>query len=379
MSTAPKTLGILKPLGGGDPIVLQKAEMTVGRRPNSDIRLEYSNVSGRHCILRWEQEVWNVYDLGSANGTTVNGGRINGSRGVMPDDCIGFADHMFSIQYELVGEVGLTKSLLENQFSEKAHRNNSSSVLAGLPAGNAASGFQPSPGPRGRGVGLDLAAVGVDASNGEGRSQGGPAAGPRPIPKANAKAKVQEGGHRRATRVDPSRQSIERMERLFRGWQDLSNLKKVAAIAVVIAFFGLASTLQLSSPFRVSATSLSRRVVDAAVHGKEDELRRFCVSNSVDDAIQWFRMVGPGLKRQLGDGTKSAVRSVWESEGEALIQFEVDPVALSNPGQNPDAQAQRIVRLVWVKGPRGDWLLDGARTLQTAIELNLPPAAAGQP
>ena len=68
-----EVLGILQPVGGGDPIPLNKPEIIIGRRPSCDIRLDFENISGKHCLLRLLNGVWNVKDLGSTNGTTVNG------------------------------------------------------------------------------------------------------------------------------------------------------------------------------------------------------------------------------------------------------------------------------------------------------------------
>ena len=55
-----EVLGILQPVGGGDPIPLNKPEMVVGRRPSCDIRLDFENISGKHCMLRMINGVWNV-------------------------------------------------------------------------------------------------------------------------------------------------------------------------------------------------------------------------------------------------------------------------------------------------------------------------------
>src|ERR1700739_1350397 len=92
-----EVLGILQPVGGGDPIPLNKPEMIVGRRPSCDIQLDFENISGKHCMLRIINGVWNVKDLGSTNGTTVNGSRLATEQSVMPDEEIGFAGHMFTI------------------------------------------------------------------------------------------------------------------------------------------------------------------------------------------------------------------------------------------------------------------------------------------
>jgi predicted component of type VI protein secretion system len=98
-----EVLGILLPVGGGDPIPLNKPEMTVGRRPSCDIRLDFENVSGKHCLLRMINGVWNVKDLGSTNGTTVNGARLATEQSVMPDEELGIAGHMFTIDYDPAG------------------------------------------------------------------------------------------------------------------------------------------------------------------------------------------------------------------------------------------------------------------------------------
>jgi pSer/pThr/pTyr-binding forkhead associated (FHA) protein len=96
----PIVLGIMKPLGGGDPVPLKKNEMVVGRRPSCDICLDFHNISGKHCMLRFHHQVWHVRDLGSTNGTTVNGAPLSSEHSVMPDDELGIAGHLFTIDYE---------------------------------------------------------------------------------------------------------------------------------------------------------------------------------------------------------------------------------------------------------------------------------------
>jgi predicted component of type VI protein secretion system len=96
-------LGVLHPVGGGDPIPLTKPEMVVGRRPGCDIRLDYENISGKHCMLRFLNGIWMVRDLGSTNGTTVNGSLIASEQSVMPDEEFGIAGHMYTIDYDPAG------------------------------------------------------------------------------------------------------------------------------------------------------------------------------------------------------------------------------------------------------------------------------------
>ncbi len=103
MRPLPGIIGILQPVGGGDPIPLTKAEMIVGRRPGCDIRLDYENISGKHCALRFLNGLWMVKDLGSTNGTTVNGSALASEQSLMPDEELGIAGHMFTIEYEAAG------------------------------------------------------------------------------------------------------------------------------------------------------------------------------------------------------------------------------------------------------------------------------------
>src|SRR5438874_10947450 len=95
-----EVLGVLNPVGGGDPIPLVKPELTIGRRPSCDICLDFENVSGKHCVLKFHNQVWHVRDLGSTNGTTVNGAALSSEHSVMPDDELGIAGHLFMIDYE---------------------------------------------------------------------------------------------------------------------------------------------------------------------------------------------------------------------------------------------------------------------------------------
>jgi predicted component of type VI protein secretion system len=128
-----EVLGILQPVGGGDPIPLTKPEMIVGRRPSCDIRLDFENISGKHCLLRLINGVWNVKDLGSTNGTTVNGARLTTEQSVMPDEELGVAGHMFTIDYDPAGPeafLSAHKELDEEVVQERAKH--SLMDLAGL-------------------------------------------------------------------------------------------------------------------------------------------------------------------------------------------------------------------------------------------------------
>jgi len=59
---------------------LSKDLITIGRLDSSDVALADPGASRRHAELRREGDDWVVLDLGSTNGTIVNGKRVNRHR-----------------------------------------------------------------------------------------------------------------------------------------------------------------------------------------------------------------------------------------------------------------------------------------------------------
>lgn len=62
-----------KESGGSLEFVLHRGENQVGSTPGSEITLRESGVSRRHAVIRWVKDRVVVEDLGSRNGTFVNG------------------------------------------------------------------------------------------------------------------------------------------------------------------------------------------------------------------------------------------------------------------------------------------------------------------
>jgi len=63
-------------LPSGDRIALGKEVVTIGRSPESAIVLADPNVSRNHAEIRPHGATWLVVDLGSTNGSRINGARI---------------------------------------------------------------------------------------------------------------------------------------------------------------------------------------------------------------------------------------------------------------------------------------------------------------
>ncbi len=91
-------LGQLLPCGGGAPIPLLKPQLLLGRHSYCDITLPFRTISGRHCEMELLDGYWFARDLGSSNGTRVNG-IICASRRLMPDDVLALARYRYNVVY----------------------------------------------------------------------------------------------------------------------------------------------------------------------------------------------------------------------------------------------------------------------------------------
>lgn len=77
---------------------------TIGRRPGSSLQLNVKTISGSHASLHFEEgQLW-VTDLGSTNGTYVNGHRIDRPIVLAKEDLLQFADIAFRVKCEEFSE-----------------------------------------------------------------------------------------------------------------------------------------------------------------------------------------------------------------------------------------------------------------------------------
>jgi len=63
-------------LESGEKRCLLGADQVIGREPASALRLDDESVSWRHASVRWTGQAWELQDLGSRNGTFLDGHRI---------------------------------------------------------------------------------------------------------------------------------------------------------------------------------------------------------------------------------------------------------------------------------------------------------------
>jgi FHA domain/Domain of unknown function (DUF1707) len=64
--------------------------LTIGRSPDCDFVLSHPTISRRHAQLRRRQQGWELLDLGSTNGTRVNGWPLGTAQPVYPGDVVSF-------------------------------------------------------------------------------------------------------------------------------------------------------------------------------------------------------------------------------------------------------------------------------------------------
>ncbi|MEU3839591.1 DUF1707 and FHA domain-containing protein [Streptomyces sp. NPDC028635] len=76
--------------GAGHPL-------RIGRDPASGLRLNHETVSRVHAELRRQGGMWVLRDLGSTNGTTVNGRRVVGVAVVREGDLVAFGQMAFRL------------------------------------------------------------------------------------------------------------------------------------------------------------------------------------------------------------------------------------------------------------------------------------------
>jgi hypothetical protein len=71
--------------------------LRIGRDPASGLRLSHETVSRVHAELSRHGGLWVLRDLGSTNGTTVNGRRVIGAAVVRDGDQVGFGRMSFRL------------------------------------------------------------------------------------------------------------------------------------------------------------------------------------------------------------------------------------------------------------------------------------------
>ena len=82
-------------------------EVVIGRGPDCQLRLSDQSASTRHCSVRVDGDRVEVRDLGSTNGTRVDGTKVEGSRTIADGAAISIGDSTIRLQGDRGAMVGL--------------------------------------------------------------------------------------------------------------------------------------------------------------------------------------------------------------------------------------------------------------------------------
>jgi len=83
---APPRASLPRLVRGTTEIVVVSSELVLGREPRLQGTIDDASVSRRHAHLRWDGTAAVLTDLGSKNGTFVNGTRVSGPVSVVDGD-----------------------------------------------------------------------------------------------------------------------------------------------------------------------------------------------------------------------------------------------------------------------------------------------------
>ncbi len=86
----------LIPLDGTAPIEIGRDLTLVGRREECDLCLRHKSVSKMHCVIVKTDGLLLLRDLGSTNGTRVNGQRVRRAA-LLPNDQLAIAGYKFRV------------------------------------------------------------------------------------------------------------------------------------------------------------------------------------------------------------------------------------------------------------------------------------------
>lgn len=88
----------LVPVEGGPAFEILKDLSVVGRKDDCEIRLDHKSVSKHHCVIVRTDGLLLVRDLGSTNGTRVNGTRVRRAA-LLPNDRLSFANFHYRVLF----------------------------------------------------------------------------------------------------------------------------------------------------------------------------------------------------------------------------------------------------------------------------------------
>jgi len=106
----------------GELIPLESDRFLIGRETDCNLRPDNELISRHHCVLRRDAYGLRVRDLGSKNGTFVNGEKTRGDVVLCDGDELRVGDMAFHIVFDVGSRSGDTSSELPDQAQDQALR-----------------------------------------------------------------------------------------------------------------------------------------------------------------------------------------------------------------------------------------------------------------
>ena len=105
-------------VGAETRVLLFEGENLIGRDPEAKVQIDSLLVSRRHSRIRITGESVTIDDLGSKNGTFLNGNRLEGAVLLSPGDQITIGRSMVSYRFVVVGDVATVTEASKVDSSE---------------------------------------------------------------------------------------------------------------------------------------------------------------------------------------------------------------------------------------------------------------------
>jgi pSer/pThr/pTyr-binding forkhead associated (FHA) protein len=139
----------------GERIAVRTPVVNIGRADYNDLSLPDSSVSASHARLQLREGVWMVADLGSTNGTRVNGVPVEGKAAIASGSRITFGEVTVSFELPDTGVAkGTDTKVLQVPLADSA-------PVGPGPQGSVVGGFRRNPAPQSSAGRTSLIVLGV--------------------------------------------------------------------------------------------------------------------------------------------------------------------------------------------------------------------------